>query len=129
MHYFKKTAVFVTVVLIVLGFGIALLAEEMVKINIKTASVEELTKLDRIGPKYAQKIVDYREKNGPFEKPEDITMIPGIGPKLADRIVTFRESSGGFKDVGELRKIRGLRAKKVASAAQFVEIRALGKNQ
>jgi competence ComEA-like helix-hairpin-helix protein len=58
----------------------------------------------------------------------DLTVIPGIGPKLADRIIKFRESSGGFRDIGELRKIRGLHVKKVASAAEFVEIHAPGKN-
>ena len=58
----------------------------------------------------------------------DLTVIPGIGPKLADRIIKFRESSGRFRDIGELRKIRGLHVKKVASAAEFVEIHAPGKN-
>ena len=61
------------------------------KININTASLEELTKLVRIGEKYAQRIIDYREQHGPFETPEDITKVPGIGPKIfeanKDRIV------------------------------------------
>jgi len=34
-----------------------------------------------IGPKLAQRIVEYREKNGPFEKPEDIMLVSGIGPR------------------------------------------------
>jgi competence protein ComEA len=53
------------------GIGTAL-AQEQVKININKATVEELSVLKRIGPSYAQRIVDYREQNGPFEKPEDI---------------------------------------------------------
>jgi competence protein ComEA len=56
-------------------------AEEPQKININTASVEELTKLKKIGVAYAARIVDYREKNGPFQKPEDITLVQGIGSK------------------------------------------------
>jgi len=56
-------------------------AEEIKKININTASVEELVQLKWIGPKYAQRIVEYREKNGPFEKPEDIMLVSGIGPR------------------------------------------------
>lgn len=66
-------------------------AEEVQKININTASVEELVQLKWIGPKYAQRIVEYREKNGPFEKPEDIMLVSGIGPRAweanKDRIV------------------------------------------
>lgn len=66
-------------------------AEEIKKININTAPVEELVQLKWIGPKYAQRIVEYREKNGPFEKPEDIMLVSGIGPRAweanKDRIV------------------------------------------
>ena len=46
--------------------------EETVKININTASAEELENLKQVGPNYAIRIIEYREKNGPFEKPEDI---------------------------------------------------------
>lgn len=49
------------------------------KININTASAEELTKLKQIGPKYADKIISYREANGPFATVEDITKVKGIG--------------------------------------------------
>lgn len=51
------------------------------KININVASLDELTALKRIGPKYAQRIIDYRINVGPFEKPEDIVKVKGIGPK------------------------------------------------
>ena len=51
------------------------------KININKASIEELIQLKRIGPKYAKKIIDYREKNGPFKKPQDIVKVKGIEEK------------------------------------------------
>lgn len=66
-------------------------AEGGMKININTASVIELTELQNVGPSYAQKIVAYRQKNGPFKKPEDIMLVAGIGQKTfeanKDRIV------------------------------------------
>ena len=68
------------------------LAQEAEKININKASAVELTQLKRIGPKLSERIVEYREKQGPFERPEDIMQVKGIGPKTfelnKDRITT-----------------------------------------
>lgn len=54
------------------------------KINLNTATVAELTQLKGIGKKYAERIVEFRDKNGPFKKPEDILKIQGIGPKTLE---------------------------------------------
>lgn len=51
------------------------------KVNINKASVQEIAQLDRIGLKYAERIVQYRQENGLFEKPEDIMKVRGIGLK------------------------------------------------
>lgn len=56
-------------------------ATAMEKVNINTAPVEQLMQLDRVGTNYAERIVQYREMNGPFEKPEDIMNVKGIGQK------------------------------------------------
>ena len=55
-------------------------------ININTASIAELDTLPGIGPTTAQKIIDYREQNGPFLNTEDIINVPGIGPGTYERI-------------------------------------------
>jgi competence protein ComEA len=69
----------------------ALKADDNIKININTASAEELIQLKGIGPKKAAAVVNFRETNGPFRMPEDLTKVPGIGPKTfeanAERIV------------------------------------------
>ena len=56
------------------------------KININTASAEELTTLPGIGPSYAQRIIEHREKNGPFKKVEDLLNVRGIGEKTFEKI-------------------------------------------
>lgn len=54
-----------------------LAGEDLVDIN--NASLEELDKLPSIGPTTGQKIIDYRDENGPFARIEDIINVSGIG--------------------------------------------------
>ncbi len=60
------------------------------KININQAGKKELDNLPGIGPALAQRIMDYRQNHGDFQKIEDITKVSGIGPvmlqKLQDKI-------------------------------------------
>lgn len=56
------------------------------KININTASMEELKKLPRIGDALAKRIIEYRNKNGPFKRIEDLKNVSGIGDKMFDNI-------------------------------------------
>ncbi|MBI2057729.1 MAG: helix-hairpin-helix domain-containing protein [Candidatus Yanofskybacteria bacterium] len=64
--------------------------EQSAKININTASSQELEKITGVGPVIAQRIIDYRNKNGPFQKIEDIKNVNGIGDlkfeKMKDEI-------------------------------------------
>ena len=56
------------------------------KINLNTASAEELDQLPGIGPAIAKAIIDYRTKNGPFKQIEDINAVKGIGDALFEKI-------------------------------------------
>ncbi len=55
-------------------------------VNINKASVEELTSLPGIGPKIAQRIVEYRTQHGPFKRKEELLNVQGIGPKKFERL-------------------------------------------
>ncbi len=48
------------------------------KVNINTASARELEALPGIGEVLAQRIVTYREANGPFKRVDDLMLVPGI---------------------------------------------------
>lgn len=56
------------------------------RLNLNTATAEQLDALKGIGPSKAQAIVAYRERQGPFRSVDDLLNVKGIGPKLLDGI-------------------------------------------
>jgi competence protein ComEA len=57
------------------------------KVNINTADAALLETLPGIGPSLAQRIIDYRQKNGPFAQNQDIMEVSGIGQGIFDKLV------------------------------------------
>jgi competence protein ComEA len=56
------------------------------KVNINTADQAQLDTLPGIGQAYAQRIIQYREINGPFKTIEDIKQVSGIGDKRFEQL-------------------------------------------
>ena len=55
-------------------------------LNINAATAEELTELDGIGEKLAERIVAYRDEHGAFLQTEGIMLVPGIGESVYEQI-------------------------------------------
>ncbi len=55
-------------------------------VNINSAGVQTLITLPGIGKEYAERIVAYRDKYGPFKKVEDLLNVRGIGEKTFRKI-------------------------------------------
>jgi len=50
-------------------------------VNLNTASADQLATIPGVGPRMAERIIDYRQKNGSFKKVEDLMNVSGIGEK------------------------------------------------
>lgn len=81
----KKMMIFCLVLTFVVTASSMAFGAAVQKININKAPVNELVKLKQVGSKCAQRIVDYRESNGPFKNPEDIMKVKGIGAKAYEK--------------------------------------------
>ncbi len=86
MDVIRKTyCVLIFVALISFASGVTV-AEDKGKININTATVEELTALKGIGEKKARSIVQHRKDAGPFATIEDLKDVKGVGGKIFNKI-------------------------------------------
>jgi competence protein ComEA len=82
MKTIRKISLFVLVAILALSICQPLFADSQ-KININSASKEELMTLKYVGDKIADRIIEYRKAH-PFEQPEDFMLVKGIGEKVFD---------------------------------------------
>jgi len=61
----------------------------MTMIEINSAPRGELELLPRIGPKLAERVIEYRRQHGPFRSVDDLGLVPGIGPKTLEQLRPF----------------------------------------
>lgn len=85
MRRSKMAVITVLTVALMMSWAVPALAADLQKVNINTATLEELTSLDGVGEKMAKKVLAFRKANGPFQKPEDLMMVKGIGQKMFDK--------------------------------------------
>ncbi|MEP0549073.1 MAG: helix-hairpin-helix domain-containing protein [Rhodothermales bacterium] len=60
-----------------------------VRMNVNTASEQLLQRLPGIGPKMAERIVEYRAAHGDFARPRDVIRVKGIGPKTFEKLAPY----------------------------------------
>lgn len=54
---------------------------------------------------------------------EQLQLLPGVGPSKAERIVTWRKKNGGFKRVADLRKVKGFGYKTLKKLEPYLDIK------
>ncbi|MEV8150303.1 helix-hairpin-helix domain-containing protein [Arthrobacter sp. NPDC080073] len=57
------------------------------KVNLNTATAEELDTLPKVGPILAKRIIEWRQQHGPFASVEDLDAVDGVGPKLMESLL------------------------------------------
>jgi competence protein ComEA len=64
------------------------------KISLNKATAAQLSKVPGITSGLAKAIVDYRQKNGPFKKPEDVAKVPGMTKEIMRKAAVQMDSKG-----------------------------------
>lgn len=90
-----KNRTVLTVVLVALAAAVVVTAAEPAGVvNINTASQEELQMLPRVGPALAERIIEFREANGPFRAIDEILAVKGIGESSFAKLEPYIVTSG-----------------------------------
>lgn len=98
--------------------GLLCVGQAIARVNVNTATAEELETLDGIGPVRAQLIIDYRRQNGPFKNLDDLRKIPELRGAVAEGLkgrITYR---GETKISGSERSAKSDEAKAEKPAAK-----------
>ena len=74
------------------------------RLDLNTATEEELEALPGIGPALAERIVAYRTENGPYLSVEELLLVRGIGEKILQKLeayVTVGETVNQYQEVNK----------------------------
>jgi len=76
------------------GTADAAKAQPVGKVNINSATAQQLEVLPGVGPKLAARIVEYRQKAGGFKSAQELMNVKGIGEKNFEKIQAHVTTSG-----------------------------------
>jgi competence protein ComEA len=85
----KKIAYLITIFLVFSLFASGLYAEDRDKINLNSATIEELAKIPGLNQELAKKLVDAREENGEFVDMEELLDIEGIDETMLNQLEKY----------------------------------------
>jgi len=85
---------FLSLALASIAFAADPASTEGKKVNINTATAEQLANLPRVGAKAAQRIVDHRKASGQFARIEDLMEVKGFGEKRFEQLKPYLAISG-----------------------------------
>ncbi|HVT45037.1 MAG TPA: helix-hairpin-helix domain-containing protein [Thermoanaerobaculia bacterium] len=92
----RKSLSFATLTFVLLSLAGSLMAADAAEapaskgvVNINTADAAQLSLLPRVGPRAAERIVEYRKANGGFKKTTDLMQVKGIGDKTFELIAPY----------------------------------------
>jgi competence protein ComEA len=79
---------------LIAGTAHAAKAQPVGKVNINSATAQQLEALPGVGPKLAARIVEYRQKSGGFKSAQELMNVKGIGEKNFEKIQAYVTASG-----------------------------------
>ncbi|HQR09623.1 MAG TPA: ComEA family DNA-binding protein, partial [Gemmatales bacterium] len=89
-----------------------------------------LRQLPGVGPHLAARIVDHRDKNGPFNRIDDLKAVHGIGPATLERLrQVVMVSTEGSSAASPSREMQPLRSGPKVTPSEPIDINVAGKEQ
>ena len=82
----KKTTCLLGILFILLAFAVSGLADDKGKLNLNTATVEQLQKIPGLNKNLSEKIIQQRKENDEFVDMEELLDIDGMTPKILREI-------------------------------------------
>jgi len=99
-------------------------------VDLNSADVGTLRQLPGVGPNLAARIVDHREKNGPFARIDDLKAVHGIGPTTLERLrQVVMISTGEGSQTSPPREIQPVRSGPKTTPSELIDINHASKEQ